>query len=267
MLENPNLIYQGRHMPWLDRQPVPLFLIHDGGGTTVSYHCLYPIGRTVYGIENVRLHDGGFWESGIPGMATHYIELIEKVLPEGGDILLGGWSMGGLLSLEVAWQIANRPADSTRPSFKILGMILIDSICAGRIGEIRDMPDAATHPVVKTPEELKAMTLREKVDLNMTHARLMIARWKMPDWTGREAEIPPAILMRAKELVRQDGRSFVDHYRDFRMLGWDSYHRGSWIKDIVELDGHHFNIFEDKHLKTITSKIAAAADELEGLTT
>jgi hypothetical protein len=90
MLENPSLIYEGPATPWLSRKPAPLILLHDGGGTTFSYHCLYPIGRTLYGIQNTRLDEGGYWESGIAGMASHYISLIEGILPEGGDILLGG---------------------------------------------------------------------------------------------------------------------------------------------------------------------------------
>ncbi|TGJ86321.1 hypothetical protein E0Z10_g2450 [Xylaria hypoxylon] len=263
MLDNPTLIYEGQATPWLASQPAPLILLHDGGGTTFSYHCLYPIGRALYGIQNARLDEGGYWESGISGMASHYIELIEKVFPNGGEILLGGWSLGGLLSLEVAWQLANRPADSKRPKFKVLGMIFIDSVYTKRLYELRNMPDLTAQPIVKSPEQLKAMPLREKVDLNMTHARMMIAHWEMPDWKGREAEIPPTILMRAKELVREDGQAFVDYSREFRLLGWDLYHSARWIKEVVDLDGHHFNIFEDKYLKDITAKIAAAADELD----
>ncbi|KAI0876226.1 Alpha/Beta hydrolase protein [Hypoxylon argillaceum] len=263
MLENPALIYEGPDTPWLDKQPAPLILLHDGGGTTFSYHCLYPIGRTVYGIQNSRLDEGGYWESGISGMARHYIELIEKVLPEGGDILLGGWSLGGLLSLEVAWQLANRPANSPRPKFTVLGMVFIDSVYTKRLFEIRNMPDATAQPIVKSREELKAMPLREKVDLNMTHARMMIARWELPNWKGREAEIPPTILLRAKELVHEDGQSLVDYEREFRLLGWDLYHDACWIKEVVDIDGHHFTIFEDQYLKDITMKIAAAADDLD----
>ncbi|KAI1353761.1 Alpha/Beta hydrolase protein [Xylaria sp. FL0043] len=263
MLENPALIYEGPNTPWLDRQLTPLILLHDGGGTTFSYHCMYPIGRTLYGIQNAKLDEGGYWESGISGMASYYIELIEKALPEGGDILLGGWSLGGLLSLEVAWQLANRPAGSKRPKFKVLGMIFIDSVYTKRLYELRDMPERTAQPIVKSPQELKAMPLREKVDLNMTHARMMITHWEMPDWTGREAEIPPTILMRAKELVHEDRRALVDYSREFRLLGWDHYHDASWIKEVVELDGHHFNIFEDQYIKDITAKIAAAADALD----
>ncbi|KAI1811620.1 Alpha/Beta hydrolase protein [Poronia punctata] len=266
-MENPSLIYKGYATPWLPRKAAPLILLHDGGGTTFSYHCLYPVGRTLYGIHNPRLDEGGYWESGISGMASNYIELIEKVLPDGGDILIGGWSLGGLLSIEVAWQMANRPADSTRPKYRILGIVMIDSVYTKRLYDLRDMPELNAGPVEKTPEELKAMTLREKVDLNMYHARLMIRDWEIPDWKGREAEIPPTVLLRAKELVQDENKRFVDYARDLRLLGWDLYldKEASWIKEVVDIDGHHFSIFEDRYLKNITFKISAAADKLEKL--
>jgi len=158
--------------------------------------------------------------------------------------------MGGLLSLEIAWQLANRPADSPLPKYKVLGMIFIDSVYTKRLYDIRDMPDFSAEPVTKTPEELKSMTLREKVDLNMFHARMMIGRWEMPDWKGRENEVPPTILLRAKELVQSQGKSFVDYARDLRLLGWDLYldKDAKWIKEVVDIEGHHFNIFDDQYV-------------------
>ncbi|KAI1260296.1 alpha/beta-hydrolase [Xylariaceae sp. FL1019] len=266
MLENPALIYQGpKPTPWQPKSPAPLILLHDGGGTTFNYHCLYPIGRTLYGIQNSHLDEGGYWDSGVSGMAAHwYIKLIESVLPKGGDILLGGWSFGGHLSLEVAWQMLNQPTNSTRPKYRVLGMVFIDSICPKEIFEDRNKHVISDEPVLKSPEELKDMVLRDKVFLNMANARAMIKRWKMPDWNSRLSEIPPTIMLRAKEFVG-DGTEVVDHHRDSRFLGWDRYldDGGAWIKDIVDLDGHHFNIFDGEYLKDITAKIAAAANELD----
>ncbi|KAI0206625.1 Alpha/Beta hydrolase protein [Astrocystis sublimbata] len=258
-LDNPSLIYEGPKQPWLDKQAAPLILLHDGGGTTFNYHCLYPIGRTIYGIHNAHFEEGGYWESGIPGMAAHYIELIEKILPKGGDILLGGWSLGGILSLEVAWQLANRPATKL-PKFTVVGMIFIDSVYTRLTCEVRDMPAPDAQPIVKSPEELSAMPLREKVDLNMTHARLMVTRDALPDWKGREAEIPPTCLLRAKELFSTDGAILVDFARKFPLLGWDQYHDARWIKEVVDVDGHHFSVFEHQYLPNISNKISEAAD-------
>ncbi|KAI5920533.1 Alpha/Beta hydrolase protein [Camillea tinctor] len=294
MMENPALIYEyegSSHHQSGTKPPAPLILLHDGGGTTFSYHCLYPIGRTVYGIQNSRLDEGGYWEGGIPGMARHYIKLIEKVMPDGGEIIIGGWSLGGLLSMELVSQLSTRPVTSTRPQFTVLGMIFIDSIYPKSLELVRDMPSATEGPVVKTPEELHAMSLRQKVNLNMTHARMMVARWEMPDWTGREHLIPPTILLRAKEFVstrsedsaepassdessgtddhdtvkKGQARSFVDYARDFKMLGWDNYGTtgGKFIQKVVDIEGHHFSIFHEDYIMDITRKIAAAADWLD----
>ncbi|CAJ2509171.1 Uu.00g141970.m01.CDS01 [Anthostomella pinea] len=299
MLDNPSLIYEGPddHNHTLARPRAPLVLLHDGGGTTFSYHLLDPMDRPVWAIYNARLDEGGYWEGGIPQMAAHYIELIGGVLPEGGEILLGGWSLGGMLALEMAWQLANRPPPTTtsKPRFTVIGMIFIDSVYPKRLGELRGnaMPSPSAQPIVKTAEELKAMKLREKVDLNMTHARLMVGRWEMPDWPGREGEVPPTVLLRAKELVveaeeerkggsevgagvvdkkQEEGergpvvkKSFVDYTRDFKMLGWDEYSeaRGGFIKKVVDIEGHHFSIFKTEHLEDVTNKIIAAAKFLD----
>lgn len=93
-LENPSLIDEGPTRADLGKPLAPLILIHDGGGTTFSYHCLDPLNRPVYGIHNPHLHQGGWWDGGIPAIASHYIDLLAKVLPNGGDILLGGMHAG-----------------------------------------------------------------------------------------------------------------------------------------------------------------------------
>lgn len=87
-LGNPALIYEGPN--WLPTPGVPLILMHDGGGTTFSYHCLDPTNRPLYGVENPHLHEGGWWDGGIPEMAKHYIDLMAKALPQGGRVILGG---------------------------------------------------------------------------------------------------------------------------------------------------------------------------------
>ncbi|KAI0836019.1 alpha/beta-hydrolase [Hypoxylon sp. FL0890] len=277
-ITNPALIYQGPSEAILSKPRAPLILVHDGGGTTFSYHLLDPIDRPLWGIENARLHDGGWWEGGISQMATHYIGLLGKIMPQGGDILLGGWSLGGLLSLEMAHQIAlaarNRgkggnSTDSSgtstpaAPKFRVVGMIMVDSIFPRRLGELRG--PLPTEPRFLTPEESKAMPLKEKVDLNMTHARMMVKSWDVPEWKDG-LKVPPTILMRAKEFVSNDpSKTFVDYVREFRLLGWDEYNEkhGNFIQDVVEIEGHHFSIFEMKNLDDITAKIRDAADELD----
>ncbi|KAM0818681.1 putative Alpha/Beta hydrolase protein [Seiridium cardinale] len=259
-LGNPALICEGPD--WLPTQRTPLILIHDGGGTTFSYHCLDPTNRPLYGIENAHLHEGGWWDGGIAEMARHYIELIAKAMPAGGDIILGGWSLGGILSLEMSHQLATDT--SITPKFKVLGIVMIDSVFPKKYSEFPEL--AKNLPASRidiSPEEVKAMKLKDKVDLNMLHARAMIQHWELPKWVG--TPVPPTILLRAPELVDDSGKSFVDHSRHDRLLGWRPYSEahGNFIRSVVEIQGHHFSIFQEDYLSNVTAKICAAANSIE----
>ncbi|KAK3940837.1 Alpha/Beta hydrolase protein [Diplogelasinospora grovesii] len=136
---NPNLIQEeDNNNPSAGAGAVPLVLIHDGGGTVFSYHLLGPLNRALYGIWNPCYYvpprgRSRNWES-IPEMAEHYITLITKTLPfprDGGRgrrrVILGGWSLGGLLSLEIAHQIATQSEKDI--GVDVLGIVMVDSIC------------------------------------------------------------------------------------------------------------------------------------------
>lgn len=70
---------------------LPLVLVHDGGGTAFSYFFIGPgLGRPLYGLDNPRMQQGGYWHGGIAAMADHYVTLLDRAFPNGADILLGG---------------------------------------------------------------------------------------------------------------------------------------------------------------------------------
>lgn len=80
--------------------PPPVILMHDGGGTSFGYHCLEPLTRrsdgrqrALWGLQNPRFGDGsapGWWGGGVPAMARHYLGLMDRKMPRGGDVILGG---------------------------------------------------------------------------------------------------------------------------------------------------------------------------------
>ena len=87
MDQNPALVQVA---PSSKQGAAPLILIHDGGGTTFSYHCLKPLHRNVYAIHNPRFYSGRIWAGGITAMAEVYLEMIRSVVPLGGSLILGG---------------------------------------------------------------------------------------------------------------------------------------------------------------------------------
>lgn len=72
-----------------DAKATPLILLHDGGGTVLSYQALGPLDRDVYGISDPRFDAGKPWAGGIPEMARAYLQMIKAELPQ-RNILLGG---------------------------------------------------------------------------------------------------------------------------------------------------------------------------------
>jgi amino acid adenylation domain-containing protein len=85
----------------------PWFMVHPPGGIVVCYQALAQrLGRErpFYGIRSRGLHG----EPDLPGrledMAQEYVAAMREIQPR-GPYLLGGWSAGGLVALEIAQQL------------------------------------------------------------------------------------------------------------------------------------------------------------------
>jgi amino acid adenylation domain-containing protein len=88
----------------------PLFFVHPGGGTVLSYleltRHLDP-DQPVYGLESLNLDDGQPLHTKVEDMAAHYIQVIQTVQPQ-GPYQIGGWSFGGLVAYEIAQQLQSQ---------------------------------------------------------------------------------------------------------------------------------------------------------------
>ncbi len=85
----------------------PVFWVHPVGGAASCYAELVrglPPGRPMYGLESVGLRSDEPPLITIEEMAAGYLLRVREVQPE-GPYLLAGWSMGGLIALEMARQL------------------------------------------------------------------------------------------------------------------------------------------------------------------
>lgn len=268
--ENPELIQLGDWPVLAPGSPaaprLPVFLIHDGGGTTFAYHCLDPLHRLVYGIHNPYFYDGGRFAGGLPAMGRLYAKHVRETVaqadlaaPRGPDgranILLGGWSLGGLLSLEVAKVLVDD--DQVR----VVGILMVDSVYPAPGSRLER--DAVA---LETAEEgkSKSQVLAQRC---MAEARRMAAHWQVPLWDGLAmGKRPKIILLRAEEHIPTNGlgTSTLDWQREDSMLGWGN-HDETMFEAVMDVEGHHFDLFEQQRIPMTTAMIRSGLEMLDGM--
>ena len=122
----------------------PLFCVHPTGGDITCYRDLsryLEAHGSVYGIQDIySSHDA---ERSIEELAELYTELV-RTLQARGPYQLCGWSMGGLLALEMASQLERQGEEvgwvgliDTCSSMAALRQCLRMSITPGALGKIR----------------------------------------------------------------------------------------------------------------------------------
>ncbi|KAF4967462.1 hypothetical protein FSARC_4985 [Fusarium sarcochroum] len=249
---------------WRTGQNIPVFLIHDGGGTTFSYHCLEPLDRPVYGIHNPKFESGEPFDGELSDMARLYCGFIKDAVNEPdfpkrrnvdgkARIILGGWSMGGHLSLEIAKQL-----DTDDNNIEVIGILMIDTIYPHKYSSETRKTAGEGSEKGKNKNQILA-------DRAMADARRMIQAWTPPVWDGDSAGRRPRVtLLRAKKAVPMNGDdvNLVDLSREERNVGWDTYDKDLFA-DVVDIEGHHFEVFAFQYIEDISDVIKEALNGLE----
>lgn len=176
---NPTKV-QSRPLKGSRKSSVPLVLIHDGGGTTFGFWMLGSLYRDVWAVHNPQFWSGKPWAGGIDEMARHYIDLL-RATGIHGTIMLGGWSLGGYISMAMARILAE---EDTRKgdSIKVVGLLLIDSPyhipwdAAGPDGDARSGVQRQQHsqPSVEDLPPLVATAFEQ--------CENMLRSWALPAW-------------------------------------------------------------------------------------
>lgn len=262
MDSNPEVIQSEDWLsPGASGRSIPAILMHDGGGTTFAYHCLSPLSRPVYGIHNLNFRSGEPFEGGLSDLARLYCGFVKEAVrsPEFPKrrnaegkvrVILGGWSFGGQLSLEMAKQL-----DQDDSGVQVIGILMVDTVFPVEQSKAAKITKDQATEEGKTKNQILA-------DRAMTDARRMITDWTPPVWESGQR--PRTVLIRAKEVVPMDGDgvSLVDLSRGERNLGWDAYGKDMFA-DVIDVEGHHFNLFAFENIEGITKAIQEGLGKLE----
>lgn len=88
----------------------PLYCIHSISGEVTSFNKMAEkVGtdRRIYGFQAPRDKMGAEFARSVPDIASHYVDILTTFQPE-GPLMLGGWSVGGPIALEMAQQLKAR---------------------------------------------------------------------------------------------------------------------------------------------------------------
>ncbi|KAI1213250.1 Alpha/Beta hydrolase protein [Annulohypoxylon truncatum] len=222
-----------------------LVLIHDGGGTTINYYFLGDLDRHVWGISNERLVEDNAWPGGITQMARVYADLIQVELPR-GPLILGGWSVGGLIALEMAKVLAENI------EFHVLGVVMIDTFhpLARDVGISQDI--TAIEWGEATTEESKHITLK-----SIRNCSKFAQQWGRDSLKGSDmpTKLPPVILLHASEGYE------ISASED--KLGWENYQH-NFFSHVINVPGNHHSLFADENVDGLTEQLSKACQILEG---
>ena len=144
-----------------------VFMFHPAGGTTVVYQPLtrrLPADVAVYGVERI--------EGSLEERAAAYIEDILHYA-RGRKIVLGGWSFGGALAYEVAYQLQERAARG-EDTAEVAFIALLDTT-------------QPAHPAPKTLEETKARWGRYAAFAKKTYGLDFEPPYEMLETVGEDA--------------------------------------------------------------------------------
>ena len=128
---SPSLSRSSAGSPQSGQEPLPLLLIHDGGGTTAGFWALGDLHREVWVLHNPRFWSGAPWNGRVEEMVTCYVDLLRKSNLRGRRILIGGWSLGGFIALEIAKVFALEQqrlgGGIGKNGIEVAGLLLVDS--------------------------------------------------------------------------------------------------------------------------------------------
>lgn len=220
-----------------------------------------PLDRVVYGIFNPHFWSGEPFPGGVTEMGELYCSYIRKAIANpdyptkrnangAADILLGGWSFGGMLSLEVAKQLADDPR------INVIGILMVDSV--------HPVVDAEHVQIAAPDYSTSGKTTNQILSQNcMREARAMILKWAVPVWEDATRPRPPIILLRATDPVpREGGVDRVDVTREDQYLGWKAHDENMFL-DVLPVKGHHFELYHFDRVDETADVMKKALDRLE----
>jgi thioesterase domain-containing protein/acyl carrier protein len=259
----------------------PLFLMHPLGGEIIIYRKLSTylgFEQPIYGLQPVGL-DGNTPYTKVEDMAAHYIQDIQTIQPH-GPYLLGGYSFGGIIALEIAQQLLKLGEeiafllmlDTCRPGYsKRVSLLKRIPI---HIKKILEQPayihdkfiSMKTWSKFQLQERYKLYTKMAPNFINIAlelhesdeHMNIMQANaLALSQYSFQQKYSGQLTLFRTADENRDDNAVGVKYDPEF---GWKDIFLGGI--DIHHIPGSHLTLFDEPNIELIAQKLKACLAKL-----
>jgi thioesterase domain-containing protein len=254
---------------WLDQtargaDKTPLFLIHPLSGDVICYR---PLARKLrYPTVGLQQDDQLSEKTlTIELLADRYAQCIEETHPS-GEVMIGGWSLGGLVALEVARQLISK-----RP----VRLVLIDSpppgvskqeqshrsILRSYITELFERLEIDVSEALLELERAKDTELFESVltivnqydivkEASMTYLKTLVQQ-SSNNWSAYQKYSYPPVKLNVTVIVPIEANRSAKPVAD----QWSNIHGAV---NVVQVPGNHMNMFYGKNLDSFVVTLRAA---------
>ena len=259
---------------------LPFFCVHPVGGNILCYmdlsRCL-GTEQPFYGLQAVGLTGEKEPFSTIPEMAAHYIAAIQEIQPN-GPYLLGGWSMGGVVAFEIAYQMQQQGQE-------VALLALIDSLAPVHTPKfddarlltwfLRDLGGGA-NSLTEFEDDLRQFKPEKQLHLVLEEAKQ--ANLISPDMEFEQmlrlvkvfsanmramADYVPPIYPDRVTLIRASVESIFDpQYSSDETLGWNKFTQKPVI--VCRVPGNHFTMFAKPQVDVLTEKLKFFVQDVIG---
>ncbi|TWU43962.1 Dimodular nonribosomal peptide synthase [Novipirellula aureliae] len=244
----------------------PIFMVHPPGGIVVCYRDLskqLPVDQPFYAIRSRGLHGDEKLPETVETMAAEYVEAIEQIDAHGA-LIVGGWSLGGLIAVEVAKQLQAKGRH-------VIRLILLDtSIPAGSTDLIAPADEqnvGREYGIDLSLEQLGQLSPAEQLPFLWEHAKkLGVLDENVPE------EIVQKTLSDMQRLFHHHVQ-LANHYRlapltipidfyrplDIPVETVGPLDRG-WSKlathvDVIKVPGHHHSMLSQPHVAELAKQL------------
>jgi thioesterase domain-containing protein/acyl carrier protein len=256
----------------------PFFCVHPGGGHVLCYADLARrLGndQPFYGLEARGLGAGEEPLARVEEMAAYYIEAV-RGLERQGPYLLGGWSFGGLVALEMARQLRGQGGE-------VALLALLDSRAPGSFGKFADFDDSTALALLArelgnlfgkdlpvSSDDLRRLGRGEQLDyvlerairtgvlppdIGLSQIRRLLRVFKANLRAMRD--YAPGIYPHRVTLFRA-GERFAGTDQDPAM-GWGELAAGGL--EIYEVPGDHYTMVREPHVQALAERLRSCLDK------